>query len=149
MKKEELLKANLFETLTLFRSAVESLSYSCVKCSKIGLKEKYDLEELESFESLTSRFSRVSDILIQKIFKNIDELELESDGSILDRINRAEKRGLINSSENLRQIREIRNEIAHEYRISNLVGIFSDVLKFSPDLLSSLEKLEVFVKKYK
>lgn len=71
------------------------LSYSYNICSNIGLKEKYSLEELDKFEALTSRFARTSDILIQKVLRLIDIIELEIPGTVIDRINRAEKRELI------------------------------------------------------
>ena len=38
--------------------------------------------ELEHFESLTGRFARLSDLLIQKIFRLIDQLDLEDLGTV-------------------------------------------------------------------
>ena len=44
---------------------------------------------------MTSRFARLSDIIIQKIFRLIESLELEEPGTVRDRINQAEKWGII------------------------------------------------------
>ena len=55
---------------------------------KIGLLQ----EELERFESLKSRFAKLSDLLIQRIFPLTDEIVLTVGGTIFDRIYRTEKR---------------------------------------------------------
>ena len=64
---------------------------------------------------MTSRFARLSDIIIQKLLRGLDRYELEPSGSTIDVINRAERRGLIDSAGCWRDLRELRNEIAHEY----------------------------------
>jgi hypothetical protein len=48
-------------------------------------------EELERLESLASRFARLSDLLTQRIMRLVDDLELMPMGSLLDRMQRAEK----------------------------------------------------------
>jgi len=52
----------LTEDLNRLDRSVEMLKYSLQQCWKIGIKEDYSLEELDRFESLTSRFVRTSDI---------------------------------------------------------------------------------------
>lgn len=141
--EEQLLK----EELNLLESANETLKYSNGECQRIGIKEKYTFEELDKFEALTSRFARTSDIVIQKIFRLIDILELEAPGSIIDRINRAEKRGLIHSAESFKDIRRIRNDIAHEYIPSAIEEIFKKVLKLTPDLIDTVRKIQEYCEK--
>src|SRR6185369_5728960 len=65
----------LERALSILSDAQEVLLYSFNKCSRIGLKAQYEPEELESFESFTGRFARLSDILIQKVFRLVDELD--------------------------------------------------------------------------
>lgn len=143
MLKDEML---LFaEELKLLENSNNMLKYSYMKCIEIGVKDSYTLEELDKFEALTSRFARTSDILIQKIFRLIDILELETQGSVIDRINRAEKRGLISSAEIFKQIRRLRNHIAHEYVPTAIEEIFKEVLKLTPYLIECVDN----VKKYK
>jgi hypothetical protein len=138
----------LEKELKLLLDARDVLIYSFTKCSLIGINEEYEPEELESFESFTGRFARLSDILIQKIFRLVDELDLDSHGTIRDRINRAEKKELIVSSDIFIEIRMIRNEIAHEYLPEAIHDIFGKVLALTPHLLEGVERTIRYCKKY-
>jgi len=109
-------------------------------CRPIGIKESYSDEEFDALEALTSRFSRSSDILIQQVYRTIDEVELEPGGTVLDRLNRAEKRGLIDSVQEVRVIRELRNSISHEYEFEDLIVVFHDTLRLTPDLIGLIDK---------
>lgn len=134
--------------LKVLVDAREVLRYSFNKCSAIGIKESYEPEELESFESFTGRFARLSDILIQKIFRLLDELDLDAQGTIRDRINRAEKKELIASSDVFVEIRMIRNDIAHEYLPEAIREIFGKVLLLTPHLFDGVERTIRYCKKY-
>jgi hypothetical protein len=134
--------------LKVLVDAREVLRYSFNKCSAIGIKESYEPEELESFESFTGRFARLSDILIQKIFRLVDELDLDTQGTIRDRINRAEKKELIVSSDVFVEIRMIRNDIAHEYLPEAIRDIFGKVLLLTPHLFDGVDRTIQYCKKY-
>ncbi|SNT24163.1 hypothetical protein SAMN05446037_10607 [Anaerovirgula multivorans] len=134
----------LIEELYLLDNSNQMLRYSYRECKKIGIKTAYTFEELDKFEALTSRFARTSDLIIQKIFRLIDIIELEKPGSIIDRINRAEKRGLICSAETFKDIRRLRNDIAHEYIPTAIEEIFKKVLKLTPDIIDSVEKIKKY-----
>jgi hypothetical protein len=138
----------LHEELDLMNKAANILDYSFQKCTEIGIKEEYSYDELDRFESLTSRFARLSDILIQKLFRVIEQLELEPEGSIRDRINHAEKKEIIKSANNFVTIRVIRNQIAHEYIPEEIREIFKKVLKYVPDLLDSVKRVKNYCKKF-
>ena len=128
--------------------ATEVLLYSYKKCSKIGVHPDLSNEELESFEALTGRFARLSDIIIQKVFRYFDVLELEETGTVRDRINRAEKKGVIETADNFIQIRLLRNEIAHEYKSDMIYAIFERVLELTPVLLDSVEKIIAYATRF-
>lgn len=138
----------LQKELELLRHAARVLGYSYEKCSRIGIKDEYDDDELDKFESLTSRFARLGDILIQKIFRLIDELDLDAAGTVRDRINRAEKKGLIDSANVFIEIRMLRNDIAHEYVPEEIIELFKKVLKATPLLVSSVAKVEHYCIRY-
>ncbi len=129
------------QELNELNKANDVLTYSYEKCAKIGVKADLSNKELESFEALTGRFARLSDIIIQKVFRYFDVLELEDTGTVRDRINRAEKKGLIETAEEFIQIRLLRNEIAHEYKSDSINAIFESVLELTPTLLKSVEKI--------
>jgi uncharacterized protein YutE (UPF0331/DUF86 family) len=84
---------------------------------------------MDALETLSSRFSRSIDYLISKVLRSIDDVEFENQGALIDVINNAEKRGLIESVEQMREIKEIKNEIVHEYIQVGLQNLFSNVLK--------------------
>jgi hypothetical protein len=128
--------------------SIYMLQHSYNICSQIGEQNEYSIEELDSFEALTGRFSRTSDIIVQKIFRLIDIIELEDSGTVIDRINRAEGRGLICSSEVFKAIRRLRNEIAHEYIHDVMEEIFLDVLEYTPYLIECDKKIKQYITKY-
>jgi hypothetical protein len=49
-------------------------SYEC--CTKIGIKTDYTEIEFDHFETLTSRFARTTDMLVNKMLRSIDTVEL-------------------------------------------------------------------------
>ena len=124
----------------LLEDAINVFEWSMARCNVIGIRDDLSMDELTEFEALTARFSRLSDILIQKVFRAIDEFELIAPGSIRDRINQSEKRGLIAEAEYLVKIRILRNEITHEYLPDALRDLFGEVLKYSGVLLECCKK---------
>lgn len=125
------------------------LKISFDKCSKIDLgrsANEFSEAELESLEALVSRFGRLSDIVTQKIFRLIDELEYVRNQTFIDRINAAEKREIIDSAYDFREIRTTRNEIEHEYVSAGLFNLYSKTLVYTPKLLAACEKLEPYIK---
>ena len=103
---------------------------------------------MERFEALAARFARLSDIMIQKVFRTLDAIDLEDRGTVRDRINRAEKRGVIESADNFVEIRMVRNEIAHEYKSETVLEIFERVLTLTPSLMKAVEGIETYSAKY-
>lgn len=145
MRRNE--KQLLAEELKLLEYSNDMLTHSYNICRNIGVRDDYNLEELDKFEALTSRFARIGDMLIQKIFRSIDIIELERPGSVIDRINRAEKRGLVSSSNIFKEIRYLRNEISHEYIPTAIEQIFRRVLKLTPYLIDSVERVKKYCEK--
>ena len=139
---------SLKQQMAELEKASGALAYSLGKCSKTGLHTGLSDEELESFEALTSRFARLGDILIQKILRYFDTLDLEDQGTVRDRINRAEKKEIIRSAEEFIQIRLLQNEIAHEYKADTIYDIFERVLVYSPVLMEAVDQVMAYAKRY-
>ena len=111
----------LSDTLGRLGEAVRWLRRSEAICREIDVTQQPNEEECDALEAFAGRFARVSDMLVQRAFRGIDRAELEEPRSVLDVLARAEKRGLIESLEQFRLIREVRNEIAHEYLLDELL----------------------------
>ncbi|MCB2262428.1 MAG: hypothetical protein LGR52_05740 [Candidatus Thiosymbion ectosymbiont of Robbea hypermnestra] len=141
MKPERL--ALLENELRVLEKATEHLGYSIDRVQALKDKPQWMPEELERFESLASRFSRLADLHIQRVMRLIDDLELAPQGSLLDRIERAEKRGWI-AAPDLVRIRELRNLIAHEYIEDKLHELHLAVLELAPLLIELTPKVVAF-----
>lgn len=102
-------------------------------------------DELERLESMASRFARLSDLLIQRVMRLVDDLELTPEGGLLDRIQRAEKRGWMQSTTDLVRIRELRNLVAHEYAADRMAEIYAGIVRLAPELLAIVPKVRAYV----
>lgn len=105
------------------------------ECYKIGIKKEYTIEEFGKFETLCSRYSRGIDFLIRKIFRTLDEYEFENQGTLIDVVNNAHKRGLFEDIEELRIMKDVRNTVVHEYIEDDLVEVFDEVLEYCEKLI--------------
>lgn len=133
--------------IALARAASDVLQDSVGRAEKIMAtpNSTLSIEQMETLEALTSRFSRLSDLLFQRVFRTLDQIELIDEGSHLDRLNRCEKRAVITSAALWRQIREIRNAIAHDYLIEQMDTVVADALKHSAELFLTVERIEAYV----
>ncbi|MEJ2586517.1 MAG: hypothetical protein P8165_02850 [Deltaproteobacteria bacterium] len=136
------LKALLRNEIENLGQARDALMYSYERCRPLTIEAGMDNGTMERFEALTARFARLSDIMIQKVFRTLDALDLEGRGTVRDRINRAEKRGVIQSADEFVEIRMVRNEIAHEYKRETILEIFERVLSLTPKLMDAVEGIE-------
>jgi len=112
------------------------LQYSLNECQEIGIKSSYTVEEFGKFETLCSRYSRSIDFLIRKLFRSIDAYEFENQGTLIDIVNNAHKRGLFESVDELRLMKDVRNSIVHEYIEDDLREIFEEVIRYSKKLIT-------------
>jgi len=133
MKEKLLLDKQLLEKQLFWID----ISYS--ECVEIGIKDKYTIDEFGKFETLCSRYSRGIDFLIRKIFRTLDEYEFENQGTLVDVVNNAHKRGLFESIENLRIMKDVRNTIVHEYIEDELVEVFEEVLEYTEQLIKIIK----------
>lgn len=138
----------LEETLKQLDDGAAWLKRSLKRCQKAAGKKELSAADLDAFEALTSRFARLSDMILQKLFRGLDRIELEDGGTLLDALNRAEKRGLVDSAASFLEIRELRNEIAHEYAQEELSELFEGVLQHSPALLEIVRRAGDYCRRY-
>ena len=129
----------LKQDAALLEKQLRWLKLSCDECKVITIKENYTIEEFGQFEILCSRYSRGIDFLIRKIFRTIDAYEFENQGTLVDVVNNAHKRGLFDDIEELRLMKDVRNTIVHEYIEDALVEVFDEVLLYAEKLIVIIE----------
>lgn len=127
-------EALLRQNIATLQNALHWLARSYERCKDIKIGKELTEEELDAFENLTSRYARTLDILINKVLRTIDIVELEEPGTIIDIINRSEKRGIITNVYRVRELKDLRNEIVHEYTISDLMELFAETLLAAQDI---------------
>ncbi|MBC7720981.1 MAG: hypothetical protein H7068_03105, partial [Pedobacter sp.] len=128
MSQELNILKELHSEFELVKKALSHLQHSYNSCLAIGLQENYTDAELEKWEAFTARYARLSDIITQKVMNTILLVETGSTGSLLDKANFTEKLGWVIKAEDFRQLRFLRNYIAHEYLKQNTNEIFELVL---------------------
>jgi hypothetical protein len=124
-------------------AAVEHLKFSSDSVAPfVGVErmEDWSPEALEKIEAFTSRFARVVDLLIHRVLRSIDFYELQEPGTLLDVANRAERRGLVDSVDWLREMKDARNRIAHDYTGERLPELLSFCQSEMNTLLRSCDK---------
>ncbi len=117
------------------------------ECLKIGIKKNYSIEEFGMFEILCSRYSRGIDFLIRKIFRTLNEYEFENQGTLIDVVNHAHKRGLFENIQTLRLMKDVRNTIVHEYIEEALTEVFQEVLEYTGVLLTIIDNTLCHIEK--
>ena len=129
-----MIQEKLNRDFELLKKQLSWLEISYNECSAIGIKEEYSVDEFGKFETLCSRYSRSIDFLIRKVFRTLDEYEFENQGTLVDVVNNAHKRGLFESVDELRVMKDVRNTIVHEYIEEDLADVFEEVLTYSQKL---------------
>ena len=137
----------LSDNLISLNKSVEWLSRSFNQTKDLINTNVYSPEQFDQLEVLASRYARTTDMLVNKVLRSIDTLESEDIGTIIDIINRAEKRGFAQSSL-LHIIKDLRNNIVHEYKITEIEKFFKDILKYTPILLDIIGKIDEYCRRY-
>ena len=142
-----MMKEKLLNDKNLLVKQLFWIELSFEKCTTIGLKDTYNVDEFGDFETLCSRYSRSIDFLIRKIFRTLDEFEFENQGTLVDVVNNAHKRGLFEDVEELRIMKDVRNTIVHEYIEEELVDVFEEVLQYTKKLIEIMNNTLSYIKK--
>lgn len=144
----EQLKQLVRDQLALMQAAAQVLEESRARVAALGDRLGGDLSvgERESCEALTARFARLNDFLVQRVLRTLDQIELLDEGTPLDRLQRAETRGLIASVDRWRELRLLRNAIAHDYLIESADRVLAESLVAAPELLDTVSRILCYVR---
>ena len=74
-----------------------------------------DEEFLEKLDAFRVRYGDLQDSLGGKVFRSLLKAEDEEPLNMADTLNKMEKRGILDSADHWRKLREIRNAFAHDY----------------------------------
>ena len=143
------------DPLPVLQSALEDmekmavwLRHSWNHCHLIPSGEVSSETNAEAVEAFMSRFGRTVDLLTNKVLRALDRVELEPSGSLLDVLNRAERRGVVESAEQLREMKNLRNLIAHDYAGEYLGETFQTCVEFSSQLLEIIERVRDYCRRF-
>ena len=143
-EKRKIFKKQIDEEIANLDKSIDALNHSYGKCKKIRETKEYGLDEQEIFEALASRFARSSDILTQKVLKSLFILLQENVKTMIDSAHLLEKLEVIDDADDLLNIREVRNQIAHDYITEDIKGFYLEVLHYIPLLKRIVDKVKTF-----
>lgn len=138
---------NLQTQITLLEKQLFWLNYSFEQVAQIDLNIPLDIETINHYENLCSRFSRTIYFLVRKVFRAIDAAEFETQGTLIDSINKAHKRELFESVDVMRNLKDLRNEIVHEYIDDKLEAVFAEVQHLTPVLIQIVNNTLIYSKR--
>jgi len=101
--------------------------------------------DLETAEAFTSRFARTVDLLVNRVLRTLDRVELKAPGTILDVVHGAEQRGFVASAAVLREFKDVRNEVAHDYAGTRLPELFAFCRARKPELDEICDRVRAYV----
>jgi len=121
------------QNLKLLKTSIERIK---------NLDKLDEIQRGEAIEAFLSRYSRTVDLLINKVLRGLDILEMEDTSKKLDIVIRAEKRGFIKDFNVLIEMKDLRNELAHEYVQKRI----EEALQYSLEIFIIAEKIENYLK---
>ncbi|MFZ2725633.1 MAG: hypothetical protein WAX77_05250 [Methylococcaceae bacterium] len=130
--------------LDLLEKQLFWLDYSYSQINNVDLTQELSIESINHYENLCSRFARTIDFLIRKVFRTIDACEFEHQGTLIDVVNNAHKRKLFTSMDLIRNIKDLRNEIVHEYIEEDLIALFAEAKTLTAELIIIVQNTLVY-----
>jgi hypothetical protein len=130
----------------------ESFAFSVRRVSANAPFTAHDIrslgeEDKAHVEAFTSRFAKLQDLIGAKLFRSILILDLEDvPPAMLDVLAAMEKRGLIENEYSWRALRNVRNDLSHNYRIDSagVADNLNEALRQAPELLAILERVRSY-----
>lgn len=109
-------------------------------------------DEIEHIDQLVYRFTKLQDVLGAKLFPLIVSVVREDYKmlTIFDVLNELEKREVISSKESWMALREIRNQIAHDYENDPETGSFylNEVFAKTNQLIQTADQVMCYINQY-
>lgn len=111
--------------------------------------EAFTFDDMLLWEMFVNRFSKLQDLIGAKIFKAVIDYAGESTESmtLIDRLNTLEKIGVIDNTAAWKDLREMRNHLAHEYPDApeTVAAYLNQAFSMTSVLIETLIRIEAFV----
>ena len=111
--------------------------------------EAFTFDDMLLWEMFVNRFSKLQDLMGAKIFKAVIDYAGESTDlmTLIDRLHTLEKLGLIDNAVAWKDLREMRNHLAHEYPDApeTVANYLNKAFDMASVLIETLNKLEEFI----
>jgi hypothetical protein len=111
--------------------------------------EAFTFDDMLLLEMFVNRFSKLQDLMGAKIFKAVIDYAGESTDpmTFIDRLNVLEKLGLIDNTDAWKDLREMRNHLAHEYPDApeTVANYLNKAFSMTSTLIETLSRIEEFV----
>jgi len=140
-ESSDLLRAELNDLRRMSKHLSESL-ISCADLPDVPVADDLWSERVEAF---MSRFARTADLFFNKSLRTLVAFELEDPGTLLDILQKAEKRGIVTLAANFRKIKQLRNMIVHDYAGEDLAESFTLCRQWTPELLQGIIGFEKYL----
>lgn len=141
MNKEKVNIELLIESIDTLTFSIQWFKKSVDRCSSIVLKSEFsNPSDFEALETLTARFARSVDILTSKVYRSIDKVEMNNGKTLIEVIEFLEKIGVVTSFQQTKRLKELRNDIVHEYQQDDLNDLFRSIYKSSAILLEDADR---------
>lgn len=103
--------------LRLHRAWSEAASFATFQADGATAAPPLSEDQIRVTDQLVFRFGRLQDAIGTRLLPAMLQLmqEWQDEAPFIDKLNRAEKLGLIPSASQWQELREIRNQTAHEY----------------------------------
>jgi hypothetical protein len=146
MNKDDGLIQLLSEYWVVMLQAKATLKVSYDRCKDISLlSDDLTMEDSDALDALTSKFARTSDLYTQKFLNGLLRLKRVDAQTYVDKMNNCEKAGIILSAESMIAIRDLRNEIAHEYWLDQLRDQQNYTIEHIPLLFINMDETKLFM----
>lgn len=137
MQKELILKE--FENV---KNVIELLKASVEKFKPYDSTYSYNPEELEYYDSLSFRFEKSVEIILN-FFKGLEiYLYSEASDTLRNRLLVMQKLNLIDNVEFWIEVRMLRNKISHTYETEKLKELYDEIKNRSKTIFTVVEKIE-------
>lgn len=128
------------------KKAVSLLKISVKKFIPYDSARIYTPDELEYFDSLSFRFEKSVEIILN-FFRGLEiYLYSKSSDTIRDRLLAMQKLNLIDNIDFWMEARLLRNKIAHAYLPNQLKDIYEEIVKKSLPIFDCTKKIETYLK---